>query len=95
MDIHMRKPGYRANAVASLRDEPRASARRILEACVSSSMSFWVDERSIIHADLPDHIPLTAEALIVGTYGVGTPIADIEDDLRAERSERARSWIPD
>jgi hypothetical protein len=91
----MRKPGYRANAVASLRDEPRASARRILEACASSSMSFWIDDRSISHADLPNNIPSTAETLIVGTYGVGTPIEDIEDDLRAERSERARSWITD
>jgi len=95
MDIPMRKPGYRANAVASLRDEPRASARRILEACVSTRMSFWIDDRSLIHADLPDNIPSMAETLIVGTYGVGTNIEYIEDDLRAERSERARSWIVD
>lgn len=95
MDIRMRKPGFRANAVGSLRDEPRASARRILEACVPSGMSFWIDDLSIIHADLPDNIPSMAEALIVGTYGIGTPIEDIEDDLRAERSERARSWIRD
>jgi hypothetical protein len=91
----MRKPGYRANAVASLLGEPSASAHRILEACASSSMSFWIDDRSIIHADLPDNIPVTAETLIVGTYGIGTPVQDIEDDLRAERSERARSWIMD
>ena len=58
-------------------------------------MSFWIDDRSIIHADLPDNLPSMAETLIVGTYGIGTPIADIEDDLRAERSERARSWIAD
>lgn len=56
-------------------------------------MSFWIDDRSIIHADLPNNIPPTAEMLIVGTYGIGTPIEDIADDLRAERSERARSWL--
>ena len=95
MDIPMRKPGYRANAVASVRDELRARARRILEACVPTRMSFWIDDRSLIHADLPDNIPSMAETLIVGTYGVGTNIEYIEDDLRAERSERARSWIVD
>jgi len=94
MDAYMRKPGYRAN-VASLCDDPRASARRILEACVSSTMSFWIDDQSIIHADLPDNVPSIESALIVGTYGVGTPMKDIEDDLRAERVERARSWSTD
>jgi hypothetical protein len=91
----MRKSGHRANAVASLRDEPNASARRILEACVSSTMSFWIDDRSLIHADLPDNIPSGAEMLIVGTYGIGTAVEDIADDLRAERVERARSWSAD
>jgi len=95
MDAYMRKPGYRANAVASLRDDPRASARRILEACIASTMSFWIDDQSIIHADLPDNIPSVEATLIVGTYGVGTPMKDIEDDLRAERVERARSWSTD
>lgn len=58
-------------------------------------MSFWADDRSTIHADLPENIPPTAESLIVGTYGVGTPIENIEGDLHAERCERARSWITD
>ncbi len=89
----MRKPGYRVNALGSLLDEPGVSARRILQACVAKTMSFWIDDRSTIHADVPENIPSTAEALIVGTYGVGTALENIEGDLRAERSERARSWI--
>jgi hypothetical protein len=91
----MRKSGYRANAVASLCDDPRASARRILEACISSTMSFWIDDQSIIHADVPDNVTSVEATLIVGTYGLGTAITDIEDDLRAERVERARSWSTD
>jgi hypothetical protein len=91
----VRKPGYRVNAIGSLLDEPSVSARRMLQACISTTMSFWVDDRSTIHADLPENIPPTAESLIVGTYGVGTPVENIEGDLRAERRERARSWIPD
>lgn len=88
----MRKSGYRVNAIASLLDEPSTSARRILQACVTGTLSFWIDDRSTIHADLPGNLPPTAESLIVGTYGLGTSVEDIESDLRAERRERAR-WI--
>lgn len=87
----MRKSRYRRNAIASLLDEPSASARQILQACVPGTMSIWIDESGTIHADLPENIPLMAESLIVGTYGIGTPIEDIEGDLRAERCERGRS----
>ena len=89
----MRKPGYRVHAIGSLLDEPSISARRMLHACVSKTMSFWIDDRSAIHADLPENIPRSAESLIVGTYGVGSALDNIEGDLRAERFERARSWI--
>jgi hypothetical protein len=91
----MRKIGRHPSLVSSLLDEPSASARRILQACVRSTMSFWVDDRLRIHAGLPTQVPQTAEHLIVGTYGVGTPVADIEEDLRETRRERARSWITD
>jgi len=89
----VRKSGYRVNAIASLLDEPRTSAARILRACAASTMSFWIDDRSTIHADLPDNIPPMAETLIVGTYGSTSTADDIEDDLRAERRERAQMWI--
>ena len=79
----------------SLLDEPGASALRILRACVRSTMSFWVDDRSRIHAGRPSEIPRAVEHLIVGTYGVGTSIADIEEDLRETRRERAKSWATD
>jgi len=91
----MRKLGFYRKRVTSLHDEPGESARRILLACVPGTMSFWIDHQSDIHADAPNKIPRAAEALIVGTYSIGTPIADIEDDLRTERRERARSWITD
>jgi hypothetical protein len=58
-------------------------------------MSFWIDHRSDIHGDVPDKVPRASEVLIVGTYGLGTSIADIEADLWTERQERARSWTPD
>lgn len=91
----MRNHVFQARGVASLRDDLGASARRILDACVSSTLTFWIDDLSIIHGERPADIPSMVESLIMGTYGVGTPIEDIEDDLRAVRSERARSWIAD
>ena len=91
----MRKMGFYRKRVTSLLDEPSESARRILLACAPATMSFWVDHKSDIHGDVPDKVPRAAEVLIVGTYGLGTSIADIEADLRTERRERARSWIAD
>jgi hypothetical protein len=91
----MRKIARHSGSVSSLLDEPGTSALRILHACTRSTMSFWVDDRSRIRAGLPSDVPRTVEHLIVGTYGVGTPIADIEEDLRETLRERARSWITD
>jgi hypothetical protein len=91
----VRKIGRHSALVSSLLDDPGASALRMLHACVRSTMTFWVDDRSRIHAGLPNEVPRAVEHLIVGTYGVGTRVADIEDDLRETRRERAVSWITD
>ena len=91
----MRKIGFFRKKVTSLFDEPSESARRMLLACAPATMSFWVDHKADIHGDVPDKVPRAAEFLIVGTYGLGTPLADIEADLRTERHERERSWITD
>ena len=91
----MRKIGFYRKSVTSLLDEPAESARRILLACVPATMSFWIDHKSDIHGDVPEKVPRASEVLIVGTYGLGTSIADIEADLWTERQERARSWITD
>jgi len=91
----VRKIGFYRKSVTSLLDEPAESARRILLACVPATMSFWIDHRSDIHGDVPEKVPRASEVLIVGTYGLGTSIADIEADLWTERQERARSWITD
>ena len=91
----MRKIARHSASVSSLLDEPGTSALRILHACMRSTLSFWVDDRARIRAGPPNEVPQTVEHLIVGTYGVVTPIADIEEDLRETLRERARSWITD
>jgi hypothetical protein len=91
----VRKIGFHRKRVTSLHDELNDSARRILLACVPTTMSFWVDDKSDIHGDVPDKVPRAAEVLIVGTYGLGTSLADIEADLRTERCERAKTWATD
>jgi hypothetical protein len=90
----MRKKFIRSSQVGSLFDEPVESARKILLACVPATMSFWVDHNSTIHAVTPERVPAAAESLIVGTYSIGgTSLAHIEEDLLAERRQRATAWI--
>lgn len=90
----MRRKAIRSARLGSLLDEPGESARKILLACVPATMSFWIDHDATIHAVAPEHVPAGAEALIVGTYSIGgTSLAQIEEDLRAERRQRATAWI--
>ena len=57
-------------------------------------MSFWVDHDSTIHAVPPERVPTGVESLILGTYSIGgTSLALIEEDLLAERRQRATAWI--
>jgi hypothetical protein len=90
----VRKKLIRSSQVGSLFDEPVESAHKILQACVPATMSFWIDHNSTIHAVSPEHVPPGVESLIVGTYSIGgTSLAHIQDDLLAERRERAKAWI--
>jgi hypothetical protein len=85
--------GFFRKRISSLHDELSDSARKILLACGRTTMTFWIDQKADIHGDVPEQVPPAAENFLLGTYGLGTSIDDIEEDLRAERRERARSWI--
>jgi len=90
----MRKKSIRFGQVGSLLDEPGESARKILLACIPATMSFWIDDKSIIRAVSPDDIPPAIAPLVIGTYSIGgASLAYIMDDLVAERRARGKSWI--
>jgi hypothetical protein len=90
----MRKKSIRLVQVGSLLDDLRESAHKILQACIPATMSFWIDDKSIIRAVSPDDIPPAAESLIIGTYSIGgASLEYILDDLVAERRERGKSWL--
>jgi hypothetical protein len=77
-----------------LSDDTSESARRILLACVPGTMSFWIDDTSIIHSVVPERLAPALEPLMLGTYSIGgASLAHIEGDLVAARLERVRSWI--
>ena len=81
--------------IGSLRDDLRRNALNVLELCNSSPVTVWVDELSTIHAASLEQSDSIPHKWIVGTYLLGVEIWDIEDDLRALRRERNRSWIVD
>ena len=90
----VRKKSIRSKQLGSLLDEPGESARRILLACVPGTMSFWIDDKSIIRTVFPDDIPLAVEPLVIGTYSIGgASLEYIVDDLVAARRERGKAWI--
>jgi hypothetical protein len=90
----MRKKAVRGGQVGSLFDEPSESARKILLACVPTTMSIWVDHNAVIHAIVPEQVPAGVESLILGTYSIGgASLAQIEENLLVERRERATACI--
>ena len=90
----MRKNAIRLDQLGSLLDEPGECARKILLACIPATMSFWIDDRSIIRAISPGDIPSAVEPLIIGTYSIGgASLEYIVDDLVAARRERGEAWI--
>lgn len=64
-------------------------------ACEPATLTFWIDHKADIHGDVPDNVPRSVENQLLGTYGAGASVSDIEADLRTERRERARAWITD
>ena len=90
----MRRKRVASGKVGSLSDDVGESARKILMACVPGTMSFWVDDSSIIHAVVPEQLTAALEPLMLGTYSIGGgSLAHIEGDLVAAHRERVRSWI--
>jgi len=81
--------------IGSLREDSAAIAERIIRASRGAVVTVWADDESRIYSAHPDALPVVPVHWIVGTYGCGAPLADIADDVRAERSERARAWSLD
>jgi hypothetical protein len=82
------------NVLGSLHDDIAVSALRVHDMCTYETMTIWTDDRSNIRADPPDQVSHVPDYAIIGTYSLGIGVADIEADLAAERTERAR-WFRD
>jgi hypothetical protein len=90
-----RPRGPNSANIGSLLEDPRDTARRILQVCIPAPMTIWVDDRSVLHANSPADLRKVSEHAIVGTYQIGIALAEIEEDLHAARRERASSAILD
>jgi hypothetical protein len=89
----MSKAAFRRIIVGNLRDDITVSASRVQAACTYATVTMWADDLSVIRIDLPEHLEGVSPHSVIGTYGFGVSLLDIEDDLRNERCERARSWM--
>jgi hypothetical protein len=89
----MSKATFRRIIVGNLRDDIHVSATRVQAACTFATVTMWADDLSVIRIDLPERLEDVPSHAVIGTYAFGVSLADIEDDLRAERCERGRSWI--
>lgn len=88
-----RKP--KKQSLGSLHSDLGAVAARVQDALREGTLTVWADDRGEIFAAAPDTTNDVPTHWISGTFGMGMPTKDIEDDLRALLRERARNWIVD
>lgn len=85
---------YSANkSLGLLCEEVRETARQVQRALAGNTNVVWVDDRGGIYANEASDAGKVPDSWIVGTYGMGTPLAYIEDDFREFVEQRAKSWI--
>ncbi|WP_395680028.1 hypothetical protein [Dokdonella sp.] len=78
----------RAKLAGSLTDDLGVVALNLLHALKRSDIVVWTDATAEVYFDAADRCPNVEPDHLVGTYGLGANIADIEADLGVVRSER-------
>jgi len=79
--------------VGTLGEEVAAVAMRVYETLLEGPRLVWADEKARLFSSEPDaylRIPATS---IAGTYVIGQPITQIQDDLQALCTERNRDIL--
>lgn len=81
--------------VGSISDDLRPLASKICRELALGTRTVWADDEGKVFTADPsdadaDHVPLHWMA---GTFGLGQPVQDIEEDLRVLLQERTRNWI--
>jgi len=79
--------------VGQLRQEITEIAQCVQRALGGNANLVWVDEVGDIFAEDVREGRIVPEHSIVGTYGMGTPLHYLEDDLRLFAHQRAANWI--
>jgi len=79
--------------VGRLHQEVTETAQCVQRALSGDAKLVWVDEVGDIFAEDVREGSSVPEHWIVGTYGMGTPLNFLEDDLRLFAHQRAANWI--
>ena len=80
-------------SIGSLMDDVRRIARSIIAATAQGDVMIWVSSGAEILCAPPDSAPDVLPEYVLGVYGMGAKMMDIEDDLQALRNARVSSSI--
>lgn len=84
--VHRRT--QRAKLAGSLTGDLGIIALNLHQALKRTDIVVWTDAAAEVYFDAADRCPNVEVERLVGTYGLGANIADIEADLGMMRSER-------
>ncbi|MGN6521474.1 MAG: hypothetical protein ACTHK2_18875 [Dokdonella sp.] len=83
----------RAKLAGSLTGDLGIIALNLHHALKRSDIVVWTDAAAEVYFDAADRCPNLEADHLVGTYGLGANIADIEADLGVVRHERLSNWM--
>ena len=78
----------RSKSVGSLAGDLAAVALNLHDALKRFDIVVWTDAAAEVHFDAADRCPNVEAERLIGIYGLGANIADIEADLGVMRKER-------
>jgi len=79
--------------VGTLGEDVPALAMRVYETLLEGPRLVWADEKARVYSSEPDAYLRVPTTSIAGTYVIGQPITEIQDDIQALHMERTKDIL--
>jgi hypothetical protein len=81
--------------VGSLRDDFIGLSGKIVQTLCDGPRVIYLGDDNCVYSSQPEQMRDVPVSWIVGTFALGHPVAEIQDDLRAVAFDRSTNWILD
>jgi len=83
------------HCIGHLRDDLDTLASQVQQSLADGNQTVWAEDDGRVYSCPMENDPDLPTHWIAGTFGLGQPLEEIADDLRALLRERSKDWIID